>query len=130
MEGKDVPVQPPTILVVLDSVGLYQNHTASGFGKGDPAGSRLIIYILVTGETGSFLLKDNSTAVAGECGVSNRLPKVKTDSLSGNGVPGIHSQLHKSETQTSGGEDQKPSQAKSCSHARCQLHSHLTDKED
>ena len=106
MEGHDVPVQLTNHLVVLDS---YKNHTES---CGDPAGDRLIIYILVTVQTGS-LLKSHSTAVAVESGVCNQSPQVKTDSLPGNGVPGIHSQLHKSVTQTSGREDQEPSQAQS-----------------
>jgi hypothetical protein len=78
----------------------------------------LIIYILVTVEIGSFFMERPQHS-SGRRIYDNYVDhlKSKTDSLPGNGVPGIHSQLHKSETPTSGGEDQEPSQEKSCSHA-------------
>jgi hypothetical protein len=96
VEEQDVPVQLPTVLAALGSVGLYQDHTTS---HGDPAGGGTACdrfhrrYPRHGGDRVSPERQHYRSGVSpGEPGGCGQPPQVGTDPHSGNRVPGVHCQ--------------------------------------
>ena len=111
MEGPDVPVQLSSVRVVVSPVGLYQDHTA---GCGSPAGDRSTSdhlhrqYPCHGGDRVSpHRPCDSSDVLAGEPGVGDKSPQIKTGPLTGNRIPGVHCQLQNNGDEAPRGENKE-----------------------
>ena len=111
MEGSDVPVQLSSVRVVVSPVGLYQDHTA---GCGSPAGDRPTYdhlhrrYPRHGGDRVSPQRPCDSSGVpAGEPGVGDKSPQIRTGPLTGNRIPGVHCQLQHNGAEATRGENKE-----------------------